>query len=67
MYTSGWPKNQNRCCHSSGEPPLCQVIDLIGDHQAAGNEEARAGDAVEQQQDARREQHAERQQAQESR
>src|ERR1700738_5277650 len=23
MYTSGWPKNQNRCCHKSGEPPLC--------------------------------------------
>ena len=22
MYTSGWPKNQNRCCHRSGEPPL---------------------------------------------
>ena len=21
MYTSGWPKNQNRCCHSSGSPP----------------------------------------------
>ena len=21
MYTSGWPKNQNRCCHSSGDPP----------------------------------------------
>ena len=20
-YTHGWPKNQNRCCHSSGEPP----------------------------------------------
>src|SRR6202047_3406452 len=25
MYTSGCPKNQNKCCHSSGEPPLCQV------------------------------------------
>src|SRR5580700_2070255 len=23
MYTSGWPKNQNRCCHNSGEPPEC--------------------------------------------
>ena len=21
MYTSGWPKNQNRCCHRIGEPP----------------------------------------------
>ena len=21
MYTSGWPKNQNRCCHSIGAPP----------------------------------------------
>src|SRR5260370_37197299 len=25
MYTSGWPKNQNRRCHRSGEPPLCPV------------------------------------------
>src|SRR5229473_1272082 len=25
MYTSGWPKNQNKCCHSSGDPPLCPV------------------------------------------
>ena len=23
MYTSGWPKNQKRCCHSKGEPPAC--------------------------------------------
>src|SRR2546425_6366945 len=23
MYTSGCPKNQKRCCHSSGEPPEC--------------------------------------------
>ncbi len=23
MYTSGWPKNQNRCCHSSA-PPLAE-------------------------------------------
>ena len=22
MYTSGCPKNQNRCCQSSGSPPL---------------------------------------------
>jgi hypothetical protein len=22
MYTSGWPKNQNRCCQRIGEPPL---------------------------------------------
>src|SRR5690348_9327645 len=22
MYTSGCPKNQNRCCHNSGDPPL---------------------------------------------
>jgi hypothetical protein len=22
MYTSGWPKNQKRCCHSSASPPL---------------------------------------------
>src|SRR5229473_8048618 len=26
MYTSGWPKNQNKCCHKSGEPPLCATI-----------------------------------------
>jgi hypothetical protein len=25
MYTSGWPKNQNRCCHSSGSPPLAAM------------------------------------------
>src|SRR5207249_8912996 len=25
MYTSGCPKNQNRCCQKSGEPPLCPV------------------------------------------
>src|SRR3990172_101635 len=25
IYTSGCPKNQNRCCHSSGEPPLWSV------------------------------------------
>src|SRR5580704_1786949 len=23
MYTSGCPKNQNKCCHRSGEPPEC--------------------------------------------
>ena len=23
MYTSGWPKNQNRCCQSTGVPPFC--------------------------------------------
>src|SRR2546423_8962100 len=23
MYTSGWPKNQKRCCHKSGDPPAC--------------------------------------------
>src|SRR5262249_24668348 len=23
MYTSGWPKNQKMCCHSSAEPPFC--------------------------------------------
>jgi len=22
MYTSGCPKNQNRCSHNSGDPPL---------------------------------------------
>jgi ribosomal protein L33 len=21
MYTSGWPKSQKRCCHSTGSPP----------------------------------------------
>jgi len=24
MYTSGWPKNQNRCCHRSA-PPLAAL------------------------------------------
>src|SRR5438552_10335003 len=23
MYTSGCPKNQNRCCQRSGDPPEC--------------------------------------------
>src|SRR5260221_2113141 len=23
IYTSGCPKNQNKCCHNNGEPPLC--------------------------------------------
>ena len=23
MYTSGWPKNQNRCWNSTGSPPPC--------------------------------------------
>src|SRR5258707_7808793 len=23
MYTSGWPKNQNRCCQSKVDPPEC--------------------------------------------
>src|SRR5258708_37467316 len=23
IYTSGCPKNQNRCCHRSGDPPSC--------------------------------------------
>ena len=36
---------------------------LIGDHEPAGNEEACAGKAIEQEQDAGREEHAERQQA----
>jgi hypothetical protein len=22
MYTSGWPRNQKRCCQSSGDPPV---------------------------------------------
>ena len=26
MYTSGWPKNQNRCCHSIG-PPFSAGVD----------------------------------------
>ncbi len=26
MYTSGWPKNQNRCCQRSGEPPVWGMI-----------------------------------------
>ena len=23
MYTSGCPKNQNKCCHKRAEPPFC--------------------------------------------
>src|SRR5580700_4724370 len=26
MYTSGWPKNQNRCCQSRVDPPECGNI-----------------------------------------
>ncbi len=36
---------------------------LIGDYKAAGNKKARAGNAVEQEKDARRQKNAERQQA----
>ena len=28
MYTSGWPNNQNRCCHSSGSPPAAGLKKL---------------------------------------
>jgi hypothetical protein len=26
MYTSGWPKNQNRCCQRIGDPPLMKKL-----------------------------------------
>ena len=29
MYTSGWPKNQNRCCHKSGLPPRFGLKKLV--------------------------------------
>ena len=29
MYTSGWPKNQNRCCHSRGSPPPAGLNQLV--------------------------------------
>ena len=29
MYTSGWPKNQNRCCHISGWPPPAGVKNMV--------------------------------------
>ena len=53
MYTSGWPKNQNRCCHSSGSPPCARV------------EERRAEIAVGQQHGDGAGQHRQRQQQQE--
>src|SRR5205823_14912922 len=28
MYTSGCPKNQNRCCHRRGDPPACGLLVL---------------------------------------
>jgi hypothetical protein len=29
IYTSGWPKNQKRCCHSSGLPPSSELKKLV--------------------------------------
>src|ERR1039457_5941628 len=29
MYTSGWPKNQNRCCQSSGSPPWAESKKVV--------------------------------------
>src|SRR5437867_930239 len=29
MYTSGWPNNQNRCCHSKGSPPLVALKKFV--------------------------------------
>ena len=37
MYTSGWPKNQNRCCHRIGEPPSVGVED-VGAEVAVGEQ-----------------------------
>ena len=47
MYTSGWPKNQKRCCHRIGLPPDVRVeeaaavvaVDEERDH--AGREDRR--------------------------
>ena len=61
MYTSGWPKNQNRCCQRSGEPPLwLRIWSLI--IRPAGQEETGAGGAVQNQQHAGGQQHGETQQ-----
>ena len=30
-YTSGWPKNQNRCCHSSTSPPSRRIVEMRAD------------------------------------
>ena len=29
MYTSGWPKNQKRCCQRIGSPPPCGSKKLV--------------------------------------
>ena len=29
MYTSGWPKNQNRCWNSTGSPPPSAVKNVV--------------------------------------
>ena len=29
MYTSGWPNSQNRCCQSTGSPPLDGLKKLL--------------------------------------
>ena len=33
MYTSGWPKNQNRCWNRIGLPPLC--VEVLAERHAA--------------------------------
>ena len=32
MYTSGWPKNQNKCCHSKRRSTGV-ILQAIADHQ----------------------------------
>src|SRR6476660_10245465 len=36
MYTSGCPKNQNRCCHNSGDPPLWVIRVVLEDNPPGG-------------------------------
>ena len=42
MYTSGWPKNQNRCCHRIG-PPLLGVEDVRPEPPVGLQREQRGG------------------------
>src|SRR6185369_15461659 len=36
IYTSGCPKNQNRCCHNNGDPPLWVIRVVLEDNPPGG-------------------------------
>lgn len=37
IYTSGWPKNQNRCWNSSGSPPALASKKLVLKHRSVSS------------------------------